>query len=269
MRVKDIAFRFQLSAFSFFAFVFLFVNPAYAEREAPTWPYVEKLFLEGRYDRVTYEADKLIETRAVEPGEAYYIKGLSYLKLKKFSEARNCFENVISKFPRSKKIFDANVGIGDSYLLAGDMNSAVKAYNQILSRFTDNKNIAVVHSRLSEYCGKNTSAARAVPEAQAAPKGEKTNIMPKNLPPSPVTQAKDYFSIQVGSFKNRKNAERLAHKLSGAGYDSYMEMPLSQSDNLYRVKIGKCKSKEEAMSLAAKLKRQGYSTRICANDVCR
>lgn len=224
---------------------FLSANPAYADRDAPTYKYVEKLFLEGKYERVAREADSLIEARAVEPGEAYYIKGLSYLKLVKFSEARDCFETVIAKFPRSKKVFDANVGIGDSYLLAGDTDSAAKIYNKILNQFGDDKNIAVVHSRLAGYCGKAASAEKAAP---------------------PISRTSGYFSVQVGSFKNRSNAERLAHKLHRAGYDSYMEMPLGPYDKLYRVKVEKYRSKEEATRLAARLKRSGYSTKICAND---
>ena len=215
---------------------------------------VEKPFMEGRYEKAVLEAQRMIDERARQRYEVYYLKGLAELKLGRFENARQSFEAIIEKYPRSGRVFDAYVGIGDSYLLAGNTEGAVKAYSEIKEKFPSDKNIALVDLRLSD-CGKKSSPAEPValtvdkPEAQTESKGE--------------------ISVQVGSFKNRRNAERLSAKLAAGGYGSYVELPLAAGDRLYRVKVGRFKSKSEAEDLAAKLNRNGYKTKICDDSACQ
>ena len=76
------------------------------------------------------------------------------------------------------------------------------------------------------------------------------------------------ISVQVGSFRNRINAEKLARKLASGGYESRVEMPVRQHDNMFRVKVGRLSSKGEAEALAAKLKAAGYNTKICDGEAC-
>ena len=203
--------------------------------------YVEKLFLEGRYDLAASESGKLIDARARQRDELFYIKGLSELKLNRFSDARQSFEDIISKYQRSKRIFDAYLGIGDSYFLEGNMDAATRSYNDILNRFPNDKNISMVHSRITE----------------------------SNKKPGSGNKPVGSFSVQVGSFKSRVNAQRLVQKLSAQGYGAYLTLPVDSGDRLYRVKVGKLKSKEEALTLAAKLKRAGYNIKICTDEACQ
>ncbi len=210
---------------------------------------VEKLFMEGRYERVVSEARRMIDGRARRRDEIYYLKGSSELKLKQFEEARHSFEEIISKYANSNRVFDAYVGIGDSYLLEGNIESAVKSYNGIKEKFPDDKNIALVDSRLSE-CRKGSPVPPPVASV----------VMPGNIPQN---ESKDYISVQAGCFKNRRNADALSAKLASRGYQSYVELPLSTGDRLYRVKVGRLKSKIEADDIAAKLRRDGYKTKVC------
>src|SRR3989338_10663257 len=98
-----------------FIFILLFsafiIQPSAscAEPAKATSAYIEKLFLEGKYERVVNEA-----------GDLYYIKGLAHLKLNKFKDARESFKKVMSRAARSKDIFDAYIGIGDAYFLEDD-----------------------------------------------------------------------------------------------------------------------------------------------------
>jgi cell division protein FtsN len=80
---------------------------------------------------------------------------------------------------------------------------------------------------------------------------------------------KGRFSVQVGSFKSRENAEKLNHKLAGDGYDSFVDYPAASLDGMYRVKIGRFTWKSEADSAAAKLRNHGYNTRICSGNACQ
>ena len=224
---------------------------SYAEADIAV---VEKPFMEGRYDKAISEAQKLIDGRARRRDEVYYLKGLSELKLGKFNEARQSFETIISKYPNSGRAFDAHLGIGDSYLLEGNTESAIKMYAGIKEKFPSDKNIALVDSRLND-CRKKIppDTAPAVIENKTVPKNESTG----------------YVSVQAGCFKNRRNADKLSAKLNKSGYKSYVELPAVAGDRLYRVKVGRMNTKAEAEGLAAKLKRDGYNTKICDENACQ
>jgi len=208
---------------------------------------VEKLFLEGQYERCASAAQTLIESRPRKRYEVYYLKGLSELKLNKFGEARQSFRSIIDNYPESPRVFDAHVGIGDSYFLEGRKDSAARTYNEILQNFPDDKNIVIVKSRIRE-CSVNTADQ------------ERPKVEPRDIP---RTESNSYISVQVGSFKNSRNADRMAKKLSLEGFDSFVEIPAGSGDRLYRVKVGKLQTKDNAEALASLLKAKGYKTKIC------
>ena len=231
--------KFKISLFILILITYnLQLTTAYAASDIA---YVERLFLEGKYDKAAYESGKLIDARSRQRDELYYIKGLSELKLNRFSDARQSFEDIISKYQRSKRIFDAYLGIGDSYFLEGNMAAASGSYNDILNKFPNDKNIAMIHSRIAE----------------------------SNKKPVLEDKPSRWLSVQVGSFKSQPNAQRLMQKLSRQGYEPYLALPADAGDRLYRVRVGKLKSKEDASALAGKLKRAGYSTRICTDEACQ
>ena len=143
--------------------------------------------------------------------------------------------------------------MGDSYLLEGNTDGAVKAYNEAKEKFPSDKNIALVDLRLNECRQKIPPAISPVLPAAAENKPE----------PAPVETPKGNISVQAGCFKSERNANALAAKLTAKGYHSYVELPLAAGDKLYRVKVGRVSSRDEAELLAAKLKRDGYKTKIC------
>jgi len=254
---------FLISIFSLLIAYNLQHTAAFAESDISV---IEKPFLEGRYDRAVYEAKRLIDERCRQRHEAYYLKGLSELKLERFKDARQSFSEIISRYSKSSRAFDAYVGIGDAHFLEGNMDSAAKAYIEAKEKFPSDKNISVVDSRLADCRKKGGSAAPSAvvenkPEAAKAP-----DVVPPEIPQN---ESKGYISVQVGSFKNHRNAEKLSAKLKGIGYESYVEIPLATGDKLYRVKIGRFKSRGEADSAAVKLNRDGYRTKICDENACQ
>lgn len=246
---------------------------------------VERAFMEGRYDAAVSEADRLIASRYGPAEELYYLKGLSELKLGRFDAARKSFKYIESKYPGSRKTFDARLGTGDSYMLAGDLSSAVGIYVGMLDTFRSDRNLPIVYSRLAncyqglgvkdkaEYYQKMASESAplsfeakgqtAVTQARAAT-SKVSNIRPKDSYEMDVAMATGQaMSVQVGSFKNRRNAEKLAKKLAASGYESRIEIPVAQGDKIYRVKVGRVSSRPEAEALKARLEAAGYTTKIC------
>lgn len=231
-------------ALNFCLFTFVFLLNSYADSGLAQ---VERLFLEGQYEKCESAAQALTGSRPSKGYEVYYLKGLSELKMNKFNEARQSFQAIIDKYPASPRLIDAQVGIGDSYFLEGRKDIALKNYNEILQNSPGDKNIAIVKSRIKE-CGSNTANhGRPTVEPRDIPRGEPTSGI----------------SVQVGSFKNSRNADKLAKKLSMEGFDSFVEIPVGSADRLYRVKVGKLHSTYDAEALAARLKIKGYKTKIC------
>lgn len=244
--------------FTFILNLYLFTfthSLSHAEPKKASMAGLEKLFLEARYDKALSEADRLIDERSSNRDEIYYLKGLSLLKLSRFKEAREAFAKIISKFQMSIRAFDAYVGIGDSYFLEGDMREAIRSYEDLLKKYPDDKNIIVVRNRL-EDC--RHAKGRAIKEPFLPPKTSNSN--------STRTVS---FSVQVGYFKTKSNAERLARRLARKNYDSYVDTSSDSRDTFYRVKVGRAASKDEAQKLALKLKTLGYSTKICTDDLCQ
>jgi len=221
----------------FFNTMFLVPN-SFAEMDKRR---VEKLFLEGRYERAVQEAQALTESRHSQKDELYYIMGLSELKLNKFADARKNFSHIIAKYPRSNRMFDSKLGIADSYLLEGNRGKAIGLYEEMLTRFPDDKDIEIVRDRLEEY------------------KGEASAKMDRPRYAGRMSSG----TVQVGVFKNRVNAERLVKKLSREGYEGYAEPSSDLSRRLYKVKVRNPASTEDLKDLAARLKADGYETKIC------
>lgn len=224
---------------------------------------VERLLLLEQYDKAVNEADKLIDANASRRDEIYYLKGLAQIKLKKYSFARESFEYILSTYADTKLAFDAYTGIGDAYYLEGNTHSAVRIYNEILKKYPRDKNISIIKRRL-EDCNKRMGA-----EPGAKPEEPQIPAAPADVRAAPAA-AGGNFSIQVGGFKAKRNADNLARKLAAKGYDSYVEAPVTPADDkLYRVKVGRLNSAEEARRLAARLKVSGYPTKVCSDDICR
>lgn len=221
---------------------------------------LEGLFLEENYAKTVSEADRLIALTgsAPEKEELHYLKALALIKEGRFRDSRNCFEGMLLGFPRGRRLFDAKVGIGDTYYLEGDYAAAIRIYEDIMKEYPDKANMAIVYYRLGECY--RSSGIRDKADAffervrEAAPLSFEAKMAPA-----------EYFSVQVGAFKSKANAERLARDLPRAYGERYVETGSSSGRGgaLYKVRIGRRASREDALALAAKLKKNGYETKIC------
>lgn len=240
------------------------LSVSYAESEIAG---AEKLFLEGRYDKVITECGRLIDARSRQRDEVYYLKGLSELKTCKYGDAKRSFEDLIAKYPRSKRLADAYTGIGDSYFLEGRYDDAAKSYKDTIQKFPKDKNVCVLNDRLAECGKKSASSDDGKDEVCDNGKGDSaTNFTPKSsFVPQEVPRGEESaaISVQVGSFKNKRNAQHMSQKLHRLGYESYVEIPVGSGDRLYRVKVGRLSSVKDAEELAARLKKSGYKSKVC------
>lgn len=70
------------------------------------------------------------------------------------------------------------------------------------------------------------------------------------------------WAVQLGSFSNRQNAERLAADLRAEGYAAFLGKLDTGSGELYRVRIGPQKDRDSAESVAARLGESGHTGQV-------
>ncbi|MDX1515563.1 MAG: SPOR domain-containing protein [Woeseiaceae bacterium] len=116
--------------------------------------------------------------------------------------------------------------------------------------------------------------------AEPAPQASETQVVkpaPKQPPPSrdPVeapdtagtaaasvapaaSSATGMWAVQIGSFSNQQNAERLAADLRKQGFAAFLSQLQTPSGPLHRVRIGPQKDREAAEAMAARLQKAGH-----------
>jgi DedD protein len=101
------------------------------------------------------------------------------------------------------------------------------------------------------------------PVSQAAVKSVKEPVAVKKtvVEKTPVKPTSGW-SVQLGSFAERPNAERLAGEVGSRGFTAYLE-PLTQSGRtFYRVRVGPRNTRDQAAELASGLAKAGYTGQV-------
>ncbi len=265
-------------------FTTVFTGTLYARATVESLSQVEKIFLQGKYDRVVSESGKLIDAGAYGREELFYLKGLSQTQLARFVEARQTFEYMVERYPKGKRAFEGYIGIGDAYFLEGKYAESISSYNDALSNFPDHKNASTVYYKIGSAYHKLGSEEKAKEYFDKVKNGSPLSfefkMIPKDLgsssgmggaeksffKPGPSEESgcsEGYFYVQAGYFKSRNNAEGLTEKLKRKGYDGYLATQIKSGSTFYKVKVGRFKTRSEAEAEASKLKSDGYKTRVC------
>lgn len=76
--------------------------------------------------------------------------------------------------------------------------------------------------------------------------------------------ARNSWSVQLGSFSSKANAEKLVHQLKARGLSAYLVPSGSGSSSRFRVRIGPMPDREAAQREVDKLKAAGHAVTIVA-----
>ena len=125
-------------------------------------------------------------------------------------------------------------------------------------------------------------AAQAAPESAApatavAPRSEPLKPVPSQPVPAqstptsaataapsqaPPPAARGSFAVQLGTFGNRENADRLVREMNAKGFAAFVAPYTKENHELYRVRVGPARDRAAAEALAAQLRRTGQSGSI-------
>ncbi len=109
------------------------------------------------------------------------------------------------------------------------------------------------------------------PEPVGEPTGIETPIETETIASTPATteavaplpdKTGVIYTVQVGSFSTKANADTLLETLSSSHKDAYVEEFSTTESNYWRVRVGKFETREDAERKAADLTGEGYSVFI-------
>ena len=113
--------------------------------------------------------------------------------------------------------------------------------------------------------------ARQAPEQEGpAPEEPKATVAQdkpaEQVAPKPAPQqagsATGMWAVQLGSFSNKENAEKLAANLRKQGYAAFLSQLTTENGQLHRVRIGPQKDRESAEEMANRLAKVGQKGQV-------
>jgi DedD protein len=113
-------------------------------------------------------------------------------------------------------------------------------------------------------------AAKDASAAEKKPSAAKTTVAKADDAPaakpaatgSAAESSTGMWAVQLGSFSNEANAERLAADLRKNGYAAFLSQHKSSSGSLHRVRVGPQKDRESAEAVASKLGGDGHKGQV-------
>jgi DedD protein len=105
--------------------------------------------------------------------------------------------------------------------------------------------------------------ADRVPEPEPEPEPDPAPAKPGAQQPAPAAESPTgMWAVQLGSFGNQENAERLAADLRKQGFAAFLSQLSTGSGQLHRVRIGPQKDRESAEAMAERLAKAGHTGQV-------
>jgi DedD protein len=86
----------------------------------------------------------------------------------------------------------------------------------------------------------------------------------ESTPAPPISPVRGAWSVQLGSFASRANAENLTRQMKASGFGAFVLEGGSGASVRYRVRVGPLSDREAAERMAAKLKTLGHDSSLVA-----
>jgi cell division protein FtsN len=108
----------------------------------------------------------------------------------------------------------------------------------------------------------NEPAGIEAPESEPPPVEKKEPAVPREAPRA--ASASVTYSVQLGAFKHKLEADAHAQNIQAKGFDTRVELPTA-SQPLYLVKVGRFNTRAEAVAVQLRLKKSGFNCFVKTN----
>ena len=233
---------------------------AFADTAKDNFREVVKSFLEDKYIAAVKLSWRLREEFPYSQyaTEAKYLAGLSYLKLKKYKEAEKIFKD-LSKSRHSKDKF--YLGWANCYYLQENWDKAISILQEALRKFPHTELKGIVYFKLGRCKQKKgewgvakyhfNKLVQKFPSSLEAKEAKKI-----------LEEGEFYFTVQLGAFTDRDNAQRAKYQLIQQGYSAYISVLEKEWQKFYRLRVGRFDLRAEAEAIKRSLEKEGYSPKI-------
>jgi DedD protein len=109
---------------------------------------------------------------------------------------------------------------------------------------------------------KPAAPAQPTPQSRPDPVPDKPAPKPDKAQSDTAASATGMWAVQLGSFGNQQNAERLAADLRKQGYAAFLSQLPTQDGALHRVRVGPQKDRDSAEDMAARLMKAGHKGQV-------
>lgn len=220
-------------------------------------------YLKGDYNSAI-DSCRIVSKNVKLGAEGRYLMGICFLKLNDTKEARKNFEFALENYPKSPRIEEIMLGVADSYYIDKDHQKAEAAYQKMLRKFPNSDYASMAYLRLGE-CQRELGKWRESETSFCKIMNTYALSLEAQQAQELLKKQTSYFSIQVGAFSKRDNADSLAVLLNQKGHNAYVDKVYSGDNLIYRVRVGQYNTKEQAEAQARSLAQEGFSTRICSS----
>lgn len=111
-----------------------------------------------------------------------------------------------------------------------------------------------------------TPAARQTRTAEQREPASPPATPPDVASESPPQSSSGGWAVQIGSFSQTGNVERINRELGAAGFDSFSTRIVSGGRTLHRVRVGPVADRSAAEALARRLDAAGFKGRVVSNE---
>lgn len=209
----------------------------------------------GDYEKAVTMLRSLDNSSSEETSKDMILMSLGdcYRGMQDYERAAALYRSLIESMSDSHWVGSACLLLAKSLHDLGALEEAKTFYQELVEDHPQ----SIEAQQAQKYLDSLASTQPKHIEAQDAVPGaiETTRIAPETvgaMHASPVKTA-SYFSIQVGAFSKKRNAEKLASKLKKKGYSVAIVAPSPGKSSLYKVRIGKFKTRSAALKAARRL----------------
>lgn len=194
-----------------------------------------KLMLKNDYYAALEECNRLEKTLSGnDKVELLYLKGECFSRMENYDQAREVLKEGLKK-AKGELLTKIYISIADSYFMQNEWDKAIDIYLQLLKK-NDADYEAGLLFKLGKTYQKNSKWTQSKyyfdQLKQKYPQSFEQAIVEKS------SVGGNFFTIQVGCFSNKANAEKLRNDLMAKNYDVYVTPFQSNGSELYRVRVG-------------------------------